>query len=465
VDAPVTGHEAQLLGAGFAGIVVVVMLIAWVKMNPFLALLLGSGTVGLLSGLGLNDSVASVTKGVGDTTGSVGVLLALGAMLGKILADSGGADVIVDRFVKGSTRRTLPWLMVGVASLVGLPMFFEVGVVLLIPIVLLAVRRTGDSALRLGIPALAGLSAMHGLVPPHPGPLAAIDTLDVDLGLTLMFGIIVAIPAAIIAGPVYGLFIARHVVPDPPDRLGTDGGGRDVGAGSSAPAATLAKDAPPRPSFLAAVATVLLPIALMLAKAVADVLEMTGRPRAVLDVIGTPVVVLLAAVILAMFSLGKAAGFTKERIAETTNASLPPIAGILLIVAAGGGFKQTLIDSGIGDVVAQWAEDADFSPLILGWLVAVLIRVATGSATVATITAAGIVSPLVADLSDTHGALLALAVGSGSLFFSHVNDAGFWLVKEYFGMTVGQTIKSWSVMETILSVAGLLGVLALSGIV
>jgi GntP family gluconate:H+ symporter len=448
-----TAHDSRLMTAGLIGIATVVILITWLKLNPFLALLVGSGAVGIIAGLGLDKTIASLSKGIGDTTASVGVLLALGAMLGKLLADSGGADVIVQWFLARSSKSALPWVMVGVAVIVGLPMFFEVGVVLLIPIVILTAQRANDSAIRIGIPALAGLSAMHGLVPPHPGPLAAINTVGADLGITLMLGIIVAIPAAILAGPVYGSFIAKRVHANPPDRLGT--AERDKAEEAS-------ETSRPKPTFVAAVATVLLPVVLMLAKAIGDIANLTGRPRKLLDFIGTPMVVLLVAVIVAMFTLGKAAGFDRERISQTISAALPPIAGILLIVAAGGGFKQTLVDSGIAKLVAQWATDANFSALLLGWLVAVVIRLATGSATVATITAAGIVSPLADGMSSTHVALLALAVGVGSLFFSHVNDAGFWLVKEYFGMTVGETIKTWSVMETILSVTGIAVIMPLS---
>jgi gluconate:H+ symporter, GntP family len=231
----------------------------------------------------------------------------------------------------------------------------------------------------------------------------------------------------------------------------TDAGGSDTSFGRR------------RPAFGPVVATVLLPIVLMLARAIGELtLDTSSSVRAALDVIGTPVVALLAGVLVAMFTMGVAIGATRDQISRSTGAALPPIAGILLIVAAGGGFKQVLVDAGVGNVVADWAKGSALSPLVLGWLVAVGIRLATGSATVATITAAGIASGLASSMSASHVALLVLAIGSGSLFFSHVNDAGFWLVKQYFGLSVGETIKSWSVMETVISVVGLLGVLALS---
>src|SRR5664279_759247 len=470
------GGNAQLIAAAVLGIAAVVALISWLKVHPFLALILGSATLGLVAGLGATKTIASFTKGVGDTVGSVGLLIALGAMIGGLLADSGGGDRIVDTVVQRVSDRQLPWAMAGVAALIGLPLFFEVGVVLLVPVVLLVSRRSDVPLLKIGIPALAGLSVLHGLVPPHPGPLVAIAALKADLGLTLAFGLVVAIPTVIIAGPVFGSFISRYVTAVAPAELipsrerepalvGAGAGEPDARSGAALGAGTALgarADEPRRPAFGRTVATVLLPIVLMLLRAGGEVLlDTKSNVRAILDVIGNPVVALLAGVLVAMFTLGMAVGMDRRRISDSVGGSLPAIAGILLIVAAGGGFKQVLVDAGVGQMVGDAAKGASLSPLILGWLVAVGIRVATGSATVATITAAGIVAPLAASLNRPHVALLALAVGAGSLFFSHVNDAGFWLVKQYFGLTVGQTIKSWSVMETIISVVGLACVLRL----
>jgi gluconate:H+ symporter, GntP family len=340
--------------------------------------------------------------------------------------------------------------------------------------------------MKIAIPALAGLSVLHGLVPPHPGPLAAIAALNADLGLTLLFGLIIAIPTVIIAGPVFGNFISRMVVGHAPAALiptrepvaaglaGSAGSAGSVGnedlsrddLGSPVNEERAAPAARRRPSFWPAVVTILLPVVLMLLRAIGELtLDKDTTLRNTLDVIGTPLIALLAGLVLAMFTLGFAAGYDREEVSASVGGALPAIAGILLIVAAGGGFKQVLIDVGVGDMVANAANGANLSPLILGWLVAVGIRVATGSATVATITAAGIVTPLAADLSSPTVALLVLAIGSGSLFFSHVNDAGFWLVKEYLGLTVGETLKTWSVMETIISVCGLIGVLLISLVV
>jgi GntP family gluconate:H+ symporter len=450
----------------------------------------------VVAGLGVTKTIDSFTTGVGTTVGSVGLLIALGAMIGGLLADTGGADRIVDAVVGRVRPRALPWAMAGVAALVGLPLFFEVGVVLLVPVIVLVSQRSRVNLLKIGIPALAGLSVLHGLVPPHPGPLVAISALKADLGTTLAFGLLIAIPTVIIAGPVFGNLISRYVVVEAPSNVFAEHEMATAGAPArSEPASERTEPAEPaertrdgalgsagsqgsvvpedrvetrrrRPGVVATVMTVLLPVCLMLARAIGEVvLDPASRLSHILVVAGTPIVALLAGVVFGMFALGVKVGMDRRQISASVGGALPGIAGILLIVAAGGGFKQTLVDAGVGEVVGNAAKSVNLSVLVLGWLIAVGIRLATGSATVATITAAGLVAPLATGLGTNGVALLALAVGSGSLFFSHVNDAGFWLVKEYFGMTVGQTLKSWSVMETIISVCGLVFVLLLNAVV
>jgi GntP family gluconate:H+ symporter len=448
-DAAPVIPAGRLVPAALLGIAVLVVLIVRFKLHPFLALTLGSLTVGGIAGVAMSDVMDSYTKGFGSTAAGVGILIALGAMFGKLLADSGGADEIVDTIVGRSSTRTLPWAMAGVGAVIGLPMFFEIGLVLLMPVIFLVARRSGLSLVRVGIPALAGLSAMHGLVPPHPGPLVAIDALKADLGITLGLGILVAIPTVAVAGPWFARLASRWVDVPAPELF------------EARPEA-----ATRRPSFGTTLFTVLTPVALMMGKALADVLAGKDTPaRAVLDFLGTPLVALLIAVILAMFTLGRGAGMGVKEVGSSLEASLGPIAGIVLIVAAGGGFKQTLVDTGIGRLVADWIAQSGLSVLLLAWLVAVLIRLATGSATVATVTASGILAPLASGMSTTEVSLMVLAIGAGSVFFSHVNDAGFWLVKEYFGMKVGQTVKTWSLMETVLSVTGLGLVLLLNLVV
>jgi GntP family gluconate:H+ symporter len=507
-------HDARLILAALIGIGVIIALITFAKLNPFLSLTIGALLVGAIAGLGLDKTVASFGTGVGATVASVGTLIALGAIFGKLLADSGGADQLVDTIVGRSSARTLPWAMALVGMIIGLPMFFEIGLVLLMPVILLVARRSGLPLMRVAIPALAGLSAMHGFVPPHPGPLAAVGALNADLGLTLGLGVLVAVPTVIVGGPLFSRFAARWAdVPVPELFLGSGGelpasrdtartgtaaagatgtstagasatgtatadrAGSAVGSGTGAGSVALGGDsfaggqsrpsALRRPSFGTSLGTVLLPVVLMLGKAIADVVDENGHgvAKRTLDFIGTPLVALLLAVLLAIYTFGLGLGFDKERLSATVDQALPPIAGILLIVAAGGGLKQVLVDSGISKIIASWVEGSTISPLLLAWFVAVLIRLATGSATVATITTAGILQPVAQTLSTSHLSLLVLAIGAGSLFFSHVNDAGFWLTKQYFGLSVSQNIKTWSIMETILSVTGILMVLALSVVV
>jgi GntP family gluconate:H+ symporter len=444
----------QLIAAALAGIALIVVLITVLKVHPFLSLIAGAFTVGALAGQNIladpetgTGVLVSFAAGFGSTAAGVGILIALGAMFAKLLADSGGADQIVDTIVGHASPRMLPWAMALVGAIIGLPMFFEIGLVLLMPVIYLVARRSQLSLITVGIPALAGLSAMHGLVPPHPGPLLAIDTLGASLGTTLALGVLVAIPTVIVSGPLFGRLAGQWV--DVPAPHTFDATREDEGAR--------------RPSFGVTLFTVLLPVGLMMGKAVADILidDKTQPLRRVLDLIGEPIFALLISLVVAMFTLGRAAGMGRAEVSKVMETSLPPIAGILLIVAAGGGFKQVLIDTGIGTVLADWAAAKNISVLLLAWVLAVLIRLATGSATVATITASSLMVGLVEGLSSGETSLVVLAVGAGSVFFSHVNDAGFWLVKEYFGLSVGQTIKSWSLMETVLSVSGLVFVLLL----
>jgi GntP family gluconate:H+ symporter len=487
MNQPWNGHDTQVLVVAAIGIAIVVLLIVWAKMHAFLALSIGALFVGIASGIALDKVTTSYENGVGGVLGYVGVLIALGAMLGKLLADSGGADKIVDTLLHGRPA-TLPWKMALIAGIIGIPMFFEIGLVLLIPVVMLAVHRSKGPAMLLGIPALAGLSVLHGFIPPHPGPLAAIGILHANVGVTLAFGLLIAVPTVIIAGPLFGRLAAR-LVP-----IGAAGAGLavTVGAGGNAqnselpvsgaqPAsprrgdprggdAPLAKaqdpDATRRPSFAWTLVTLLSPLVLMLIKAGADIWMDKGDPlRPLLDFIGDPVFALLVAVLLAMVTFGTRVGFSASVLTKKIGQSLLPIVGVMLIVGAGGGFKQVLVDGGTGTAIAKIAVAASLSALVLGWIIAVLIRLATGSATVATVTAAGIIAPVATGLPPAQIALVVLAIGAGSLFFSHVNDAGFWLVKEYFGLTVGQTIKTWSVMETLISIVGFVLTLLLAAVV
>lgn len=439
----------QLIFAACLGIAVIIGLISWTKLHPFLSLMIGSAVMALAAGVPLTDTFTAFTKGMGSTVAGVGVLIALGAIIGALLVESGGADQIVDTFMEHTALGKLPWVMAALAFIIGIPLFFEVGLVLLLPVVMLVARRSKIPVVLLGIPALAGLSALHGLVPPHPGPLIAIDALHANLGLTLGLGLLVAVPTVVVAGPLAAKVMVKWVPIDAPSTF-------DV---------TERHSVTSRPSFMTALSVILMPVILMLSRTVVETigLDESNLPRRIFDFLGSPLVALLLTVLFAMLVLGLCTGKTLKEVSDIAGSSFAPIAGILLIVGAGGGFKQTLVDTGVAEVIGSWIEGAPLSPLFAGWLVAVAIRLATGSATVSTITTAGIMAQVAATgMSDIHIALLVLAIGAGSVFFSHVNDAGFWLVKEYFGMSIGQTFKTWSLMETILSVTGLICVMLLS---
>jgi GntP family gluconate:H+ symporter len=394
--------------------------------------------------------IKAFQDGFGGVLGFVGIILALGTMLGKMMAESGGADQIAQTLIRAFGKDKVQWAMMFAAFLVGIPLFFEIGFVLLIPLVFIVARRTGVSIIKIGIPLLAGLSAVHGLVPPHPGPLLAIGVFGADIGKTILYGLIVALPTAIIAGPIFGTFIAKHIPGHPNQEL------VDQLARENDDSTTL-------PSFSITLITVLLPVFLMLLKTFADVALPDGHFfRTWMDMIGHPISALLLALLLSLYTFGHKQGIGSQQMLKWLDASLAPTAAIILIIGAGGGFKQMLVTSGVGDVIGHMAVSAQISPILLAWLVAAVIRIATGSATVATITGAGIVVPVVGMIPGVNRELLVLATGAGSLILSHVNDAGFWLVKQYFNMTVAETFKTWTAMETILSIVALGFILLLS---
>ena len=433
-------------------IIGLIVLITRFKVHPFVALILAAGFLGLSSGMPVDLIMKSFQDGFGGVLGFVGIVLGLGTMLGKLMAESGGADQIAQTLINAFGKQRVHWAIMLAAFLVGIPLFFEIGFVLLIPLVFVMASRTGVSLVKVGISLLAGLSAVHGLVPPHPGPLLAVGVFGADIGKTIFYGLIVGLPAAAIAGPMFGSFISRRIPGHPSPEL----------------VAQFVQDerAHTLPGFGVTLATILLPVVLMLLKAFADVAFAAGHPvRAWLDLIGHPITALLAALLLSLYTFGSARGFSREVIGKHLNDSLLPVAGIILIVGAGGGFKQMLVASGVGDVIGHMAVQAHVNPILLAWLVAAVIRVATGSATVATITGAGIVAPVLALTPGVNRELLVLATGAGSVVLSHANDAGFWLVKQYFNMTVEETFKTWTAMETILSVVALGLIMLLSLVV
>ncbi|ACC71750.1 GntP family permease [Paraburkholderia phymatum] len=439
-------HGSMLLIYAVIAIAVLILMITRFKVYPFLVLIIVSLLLGLAVGMPAGTIVKSFETGNGNTLGHIAIVVGLGTMLGKMMAESGGAERVATTLINWFGEKNIHWAMMFVAIIVGLPVFFEVGFVLLIPIAFNVAKRTGKSLLLIGLPMVAGLSVVHGLIPPHPAALLAVQAYHADIGRTIAYGLIVGVPTAIVAGPLFALLIHRHIKlaannPLAAQFIDTEHkeGTRDL------------------PGFGITLFTILLPVILMLVGSWADlVFAPKTTANDLLRFIGTSDVALLIAVLVSFWTFGAKRGFNREQIQKFCGDCLAPIAGITLIVGAGGGFGRVLMDSGISKEIVATATAAHLSPLLFGWFVAALIRLATGSATVAMTTACGIVAPVAAASGvQVKPELLVLATGSGSLIFSHVNDGGFWLIKEYFGMTVGQTFQTWSLCETIISLMGL----------
>jgi GntP family gluconate:H+ symporter len=445
----IDNHGAFLLMSALAAIIALIVLIAQFKINPFIVLFTVSLALALVTGMPAQNMVKSFETGVGATLGHIAIVVALGTMLGKMMAESGGADRIADTLIRFFGQRRLPWAMVVLGLVVGLPVFFEVGFVLLVPIAFNVARRTGTSLIMIGLPMVAGLSVVHGLVPPHPAAMLAVTSYHADVGRTIFYALLVGIPTAIIAGPLYAKLIAPHIHLDEDNPI----------------AAQFIDEAPKRnlPSFSLTAATLLLPVALMLIGSWADNLSAPKSSiNSALHVIGGADMALLIGVIVSFITFGKLRGFSRESILKFSNDCLAPTATITLLIGAGGGFGHILQDSGTSQAIVDLALRAHISILVLAWLVSAVVRLATGSATVAMTTAASIVAPIAIHMTGVRPELLTIATGAGSLVFSHVNDGGFWMVKEYFNMTVAQTMKTWSICETIISVVALLLTIALS---
>jgi gluconate:H+ symporter, GntP family len=454
-----TVQGSVLLVYALVAILALVVLIARFKMNPFITLMMVSVALALAVGMPMTSILKSFETGVGGTLGHIAIVVGLGTMLGKMMAESGGAERIARTLIDLFGPKNVHWAMMCIAFLVGLPVFFEVGFVLLIPIAFNVAQRTGTSMIRVGIPMVAGLSVVHGLIPPHPAALLAVTAYNADIGHTIFYALIVGIPTATIAGPLFSKLIEKFVVLEGVNPMAKQFIEQDA-----------ARATQKLPGFGITLVTVLLPVFLMLLGSWADLISPAkSTANNVLRLIGHPDMALLLAVLLSFYTFGTSRGFNRESILKFTNECLAPTATITLVVGAGAGFGRILIDSGTSKAIVDLAMGAHVPLLILAWLVAGLIRVATGSATVAMATAAGIIAPIAAAAASTatgvRPELLVLATGAGSLILSHVNDGGFWLVKEYFGMTVTQTFKTWTVCETIISVTALVFTLGLSAVI
>ena len=440
--------DTRLLVYALVAVVALILLIARAKLHPFIALVVVSLAMGIAAGMPMALTVKSFQDGVGNVLGFIAIVVGLGTMLGKMMAESGAATRIATTLIDAFGEKRVHWAIMFVAFIVGIPVFFQVGFVLLIPLVFTIARRTGMSLIKIGIPLVAGLSVVHGMLPPHPAAMLAVTAYNADVGRTILYGLLVGIPTAALAGPIFASWIAPRI---------------PLRAESSIAAQLGGESSQAMPGFSISVLTVLIPVILMLlASGAAVTLQPDSAVRAWTGFIGQPVVALLLALLFSFWSLGRTRHFTREQLLKFCNDCLAPTATILLVIGAGGGFNQVLVASGVGRAIANFAIGTSASPLLLAWGIAALIRVATGSATVAMTTAAGIVAPIAHVIPGTNAALLVLATGAGSLILSHVNDAGFWLIKEFFDMTVPQTLKTWTVAETIIGIAGLAFTLLLS---
>ncbi len=438
----------QLLVCTALVIVALIVAVARLHVPAFIALLLASLAVGLCAGLNIGQIIKAFQEGVGNLLGSIAMIVGLGTVLGKLLAESGGARVIAERMLGLAGERWLPWMMGLLGFVIG-PVFFSLGLILLAPVVFAVHEKSKLPFLWLAVPLLAGLSAAQGLVPPHPGPMAAIELLKADVGRTLVFSLLVGTGAFVISGPLlcYACPWWRNIEPASALRKQFEFHSR----------------AKFSPRFAPALLTVLLPVLLILCATTTDLLLAPEHPaRKIADALGTPLGAMLLAVLVAYRVLGTGCGFDGGALLKFTGDCMAPIAPILLVIGAGSGFSKVMTTGGVGDAIAEFARHAPVSPLIYGWFIAAVIRVATGSATVAIITTAGIVAPAAAATPGLNPNLLVIAMGAGSLILSHVNDGGFWLVKEYLGLSMSDTFKSWTVAETMLSVSGLLLTLLLN---
>lgn len=430
------------------GVALLLLLMIYCRLNGFISLILVALVVGVLQGMPVNSVIVSIKSGVGGTLGSLALIMGFGAMLGKLLADCGGAQRIATTLIKQFGLKYIQWAIVLTGFVVGFALFYEVGFVLLLPLVFSIAASARIPLLYLGVPMAAALSVTHALLPPHPGPTAIAIIFAADMGKTLLYGTILAIPTVILAGPLYAKTLKKIDKPVP--------------EGLHNPKQFTEAE---MPSFAISIFTTLVPVILMSGRAIA---EMTlTKDHMILpyaEFLGDPVMATLIAVLIAIFTFGLNRGRSMDEVMDSLSSAIKIIAMMLLVIGGGGAFKQVLVDGGVENYVSALMQGANISPILLAWSIAAALRLALGSATVAAITAGGIVSPLIA----TTGAspeLMVLAVGSGSVIFSHVNDPGFWLFKEYFNLTIGETIRSWSVLETIISVCGLIGCLLLANII
>jgi Gnt-I system high-affinity gluconate transporter len=426
------------------GIVLLVLLITWAKLNPFLAFILVSILIGLANGMNIAAITNAIQKGVGDLLGSIIVILGLGAMLGKLIADSGAAQKIAAGLMKVFGTKYIMWALLLTGFIIGIPLFYGTGFVLVVPLIITLSYRYNISAVYIGLPMLAALSVTHGYLPPHPSPTALVQQFNADLGLTLLYGMLVAIPVILVAGPLFSLTLKQY---------------------TTRPLVTFkGKDIPENelPSMFNSVFTALLPVILIALNTIVSLtVPFENGFTKLVHAIGDPIVAMTITLLFACYSLGLNKGKKIKEVMQPMAEAVKDISMIILILGGAGGLKQVLMECGISTQLAGTLQTMQVQPLVAAWSIAAIIRVALGSATVAGLTTAGIVAPMILS-SGADPNLMVLATGAGSLMFSHVNDPGFWMFKEYFNLSIKDTLKTWSLMETIVSFTGLVLILLLN---
>lgn len=437
------------------GVVVLLFLITKLEINTFISLVITAFLVALGLGMPLEEIVESIQGGMGGTLGSIALIFGFGAILGKLVADAGGAQRIAGTLIDKFGEKHIQWAVVIASFIIGIALFFEVGLVLLIPIVFQIAKQLKVSPLYLGIPMATALSVTHGFLPPHPGPTVIAQQYDANIGMVLVYGIIISIPAVIIAGPLFAKIIQKMI----PDSFNKAGNIDSLGE-------TKTFKIEETPGFGISVLTSLLPVILMAISTVVELIQDLGHVEnnvffKIIYLIGEPTTALLISVLLAVYTMGVKRNIPMKQVMASAEESIRSIGMMLLIIGGGGVLKQVLIDGGVGDSVAALFADSHMSPLFLAWLIAAILRIALGSATVAALTTAGLVIPLMQG-SGIDPALMVLATGAGSLIASHVNDAGFWMFKEFFGLTLKETFSTWTLLESVISVVGLVGVLVIN---
>lgn len=437
-------NVAYLVSVLIAAIALIVFLIMKTKLNAFVALTIAGLALGIAAGMPLDKVAGSFQAGMGNTLGFLATVLGLGTILGKMLELSGGAQQLAQTLIRAFGEKRAHWAMMVVAFICGIPVFFQVGFVLLIPVIFSIARQAKMSLVKVGVPVVAALITVHAMVPPHPAALAIVNALKADIGTVIVLSLLVGLPAAIIAGPIYGSFAEKYATANPPENLVFD---------EVLPEEKL-------PGFGITLFTILLPMLIMVAKTIVDLVAPKGAVYlGFVAFIGNPITALLISALVSYFTLGLARGMNMTTIGKVTEECFKPVASILLIIGAGGAFNQVLQDSGIGKALGEVLTGLHMSAVLVAWLVAIIMRFAVGSTTVAMVTAAGIVTPLMASFPGTSPAILCLAIGAGGIGLSHVNDSGFWIVKEYYGMSLTDTMKTWTASTTIASVVALLGTL------